>query len=382
ANSTDIAESFSGSGDYTMATPLGQKFLSLGSVSYVIAPTMLEPGSLGARIERSIASSKDAGGTVAVGLSQLGTQWLDGFAQTQASRPISLPFDVPKRVRSIAVELAVQETFWALPAGRMTFSVKITDRGGAIRTLLSRRLDSRRGGVRGVLREDLDVRRYAGTRVRLSFGILTNHAARAVAGFWGDLRADRSPGERVPFALARHYPNINVFSFAHPLPHGALYEHVTVANDDASALRALTDPSFDVFGNAVVTRDGIPRSLSDAVANLSRQPLAPVRAAMLTAYSATDVSYVTDEKKPTLLFLSDTLYPGWKAFVDSRETPILRTNYLFRGALVPAGKHAVEFRYEPLSFRAGLALCICALIALLAFSVRVKRRAPKLEPRG
>ncbi|MBD5654710.1 MAG: hypothetical protein IAI50_05965, partial [Candidatus Eremiobacteraeota bacterium] len=32
ANSTDIAESFSGSGDYTMATPLGQKFLSLGSV--------------------------------------------------------------------------------------------------------------------------------------------------------------------------------------------------------------------------------------------------------------------------------------------------------------------------------------------------------------
>ncbi|MBD5656387.1 MAG: YfhO family protein, partial [Candidatus Eremiobacteraeota bacterium] len=372
-NLTDLTEDFSGTGDYSMATPIGQKFLALGSVGYIIAHNMLDPTSLGAQIERSIAASKNAAGTVAVGPSRFGTESLDGFAQTQASPALTFAFDVPKNSRSIAVALAAQETFWSVPAAQMTFTVRIFDMRGVSRTLLSRRLDSRIAGARGVLREELDVRRYAGMPVRLSFDIRASHAAAAIAGFWGDIRTESAPGEPSPFALARHFPDINIFSFARPLPHGALYEHVTIASDDPSALSALVDPGFDIYGDAVVSGDSVPKSLSNAVAGLSRQPPAPVRAATLKASSATDVSYVTAAKKPTLLFLSDTWYPGWKAFVDSQPTPILRANYLFRGVVVPPGNHAVEFRYEPRTFRTGLLLCVCGLLSLLAFSVLSKR---------
>ena len=30
------------------------------------------------------------------------------------------------------------------------------------------------------------------------------------------------------------------------------------------------------------------------------------------------------------LFMSDSFYPGWKAYVDGKEAEILRANYLFR----------------------------------------------------
>jgi hypothetical protein len=51
------------------------------------------------------------------------------------------------------------------------------------------------------------------------------------------------------------------------------------------------------------------------------------------------------------LFLGDTYMPaGWKAYVDSEETEVYRTNHNFRGIIVPDGKHKVEFVYLPESF--------------------------------
>ncbi len=54
-----------------------------------------------------------------------------------------------------------------------------------------------------------------------------------------------------------------------------------------------------------------------------------------------------------LLVLSDTYYPGWKAFVDGKEEKIFRADYNFRAILIPPGSHLVEFVYDPLSFKLG-----------------------------
>jgi hypothetical protein len=49
------------------------------------------------------------------------------------------------------------------------------------------------------------------------------------------------------------------------------------------------------------------------------------------------------------LVLSDPYHPWWRASVDGRDAPILRANAIFRAVPVPAGRHRVEFVFEPLA---------------------------------
>lgn len=87
--------------------------------------------------------------------------------------------------------------------------------------------------------------------------------------------------------------------------------------------------------------------------------------AQIIHYEPNKVIITTASEKPKLLFLSDNYYPGWKVFVDNKENKILRADYTFRAVAVPAGNHEVIFKYEPLSFYAGLAISLLSFIILL-----------------
>lgn len=55
---------------------------------------------------------------------------------------------------------------------------------------------------------------------------------------------------------------------------------------------------------------------------------------------------------------------GWKAFIDGKETPIVKTNYILRGLAIPAGKHSIEFRFEPQGYLKGTKITSIASILL------------------
>jgi uncharacterized membrane protein YfhO len=76
-----------------------------------------------------------------------------------------------------------------------------------------------------------------------------------------------------------------------------------------------------------------------------------------------------------MLFLSDTYYPGWKAYVDGKETKIYRADYTFRAIYVLGGSHKVEFIYSPLSFKMGvIGFAVGVLLALGgAFYIQKKK---------
>lgn len=83
-------------------------------------------------------------------------------------------------------------------------------------------------------------------------------------------------------------------------------------------------------------------------------------------YHSGNVEIETKTTSPALLFLSDNYYPGWKAYVDGRQTPIMRANYTFRAVNVPKGVHMVQFVYDPLSFKAGLLLGGLGMLGVFA----------------
>jgi uncharacterized membrane protein YfhO len=63
-----------------------------------------------------------------------------------------------------------------------------------------------------------------------------------------------------------------------------------------------------------------------------------------------------------ILVLSDTYYPGWKVFVNGREEKIIRANYNFRGVVLRAGAHQVEFDYSPFSFKLGAGITLTGIL--------------------
>jgi hypothetical protein len=93
------------------------------------------------------------------------------------------------------------------------------------------------------------------------------------------------------------------------------------------------------------------------------------------------ITYEYNAATPQFAVFSEIYYDkGWNAYVDGSKTDYVRTNYVLRGMSLPAGKHAIEFRFEPKAYKTGNTLALWAsiigfftLIAAIVMSVRKKK---------
>jgi hypothetical protein len=87
-----------------------------------------------------------------------------------------------------------------------------------------------------------------------------------------------------------------------------------------------------------------------------------------------EVNYTATTNAKQLAVFSEIYYKdGWKAYVDEKETSIVKVNYVLRGLVVPAGDHKIRFEFKPNSITsskqiAGIASILLQL-ALITFIV-------------
>ncbi len=90
------------------------------------------------------------------------------------------------------------------------------------------------------------------------------------------------------------------------------------------------------------------------------------------------ITYSSSSNNNQFAVFSEVYYAsGWKAFIDKKEAPIVKTNYALRGLPVPAGQHVIEFRFEPAGYLQGRKITTIAgfvLIALLVFTLFIEWR--------
>jgi hypothetical protein len=90
--------------------------------------------------------------------------------------------------------------------------------------------------------------------------------------------------------------------------------------------------------------------------------------ARIEQYAPTEVVVRVTASRDEFLVLSDAYFPGWRAFVDSQEQPLLRGDMLFRVVAVTAGEHVVTFRFEPDSLKLGAAISTLAGFVLIGLT--------------
>ncbi len=85
------------------------------------------------------------------------------------------------------------------------------------------------------------------------------------------------------------------------------------------------------------------------------------------------VTYSFNAAASQFAVFSEVYYErGWKAFIDGKEAPIVKTNYVLRGLAIPAGQHKVEFRFEPSSYIMGRKITgISQIILVLLFGIGI-----------
>lgn len=92
------------------------------------------------------------------------------------------------------------------------------------------------------------------------------------------------------------------------------------------------------------------------------------------------INYKSSSNTNQFAVFSEIFYDrGWKAYIDDKEAPIVKTNYALRGLYIPAGNHNIRFEFKPDSFYKSKSVAVAASAVvwlLLAFTVfwYVKRK--------
>jgi uncharacterized membrane protein YfhO len=85
------------------------------------------------------------------------------------------------------------------------------------------------------------------------------------------------------------------------------------------------------------------------------------------------ITYTFNAASNQFAVFSEVYYKsGWKAYIDGKEAPIVKVNYVLRGLAVPAGKHDIKFEFKPQGYYTGKSITsIFSIILLVVFATGI-----------
>ncbi|CAN5919978.1 YfhO family protein [soil metagenome] len=111
---------------------------------------------------------------------------------------------------------------------------------------------------------------------------------------------------------------------------------------------------------------------TEAVVDVRKFPVAQTQypsegsSIRLTAYQPNALTYEATAAQDVLVVFSEIYYPeGWNAYLNEQPVEHIRANYLLRAMTVPAGTHAIEFRFEPKEYAIGNTVSLVSSVLLL-----------------
>jgi hypothetical protein len=135
-------------------------------------------------------------------------------------------------------------------------------------------------------------------------------------------------------------------------------EHVRWVDNADAEIDALSD--FDPAREAVADKRYRPaiegfEARRDTTASIN-----------LTGYEPNRLVYGYRSQMPQMIVFSEIFYDkGWNAYIDGKQAPYLRADYVLRAMPVPAGEHEIEFRFEPATYSMGEKIALASSIGII-----------------
>ena len=132
-------------------------------------------------------------------------------------------------------------------------------------------------------------------------------------------------------------------------------KYVKSANEEIKALDSLNTKTTVVINEKSLTTSVSYSKELDSLATIN-----------LVKYSLNALTYDSNSTKDEFAVFSEIYYKnGWNAYIDGELKPHLNVNYVLRGLEIPAGKHSIEFRFEPKVIQTGSTISLLSYVFLL-----------------
>jgi hypothetical protein len=219
----------------------------------------------------------------------------------------------------------------------------------------------------------VDLQRWVGREIHVLLSADGGTSTMWDHGGWGDLRLGTGDGPTSHYAVEWDPPSrwsdLSVFRNERALPRAFAVPAAEAAADAADAVARMQRAGFDPRRRVVL------EAPPEALAPLRDAPPATLVPARILEYGDHRVVVESETAGPAVLVLTDLFYPGWTATLDGVPATIHPADLAFRGVLVPAGTHRVEFTYAPRSFTLGLLTSALSLAGLLGLALGTLRAA-------
>lgn len=149
-----------------------------------------------------------------------------------------------------------------------------------------------------------------------------------------------------------------------------VHDVVFVENEEQSL--SLMKEELDFSQTAVV-------EASTELADIEHLPDGAADTVEILDYNANSVKISCNMVSNGLLVLTDLYYPGWKVYVNGKQTEIVRTNDVARGVFLNQGANIVEFIYRPTPFWMGTAISLFTFAIVIVVMYFLSRRRRKDE---
>jgi hypothetical protein len=139
--------------------------------------------------------------------------------------------------------------------------------------------------------------------------------------------------------------------------------------DDRSTFAVFYQTNFDFRRQVFLPLDA--RGLVTATQQVTARILE-------NTFTANRIGLKTYASGPSMVVISQSWYPAWKAYVDGMPVRIWRANYAFDAVEVPAGQHRLELKYQDRALFLGALLSAMGLLVLGLLATRTfVRVAPR-----